>query len=209
MTDDRPEISIFDVAEWLWSFRWLMLACAVAAVIWAAVAWQMSTRASAPAYEIKLQIFSGGTPGRPPGEVADILAAGLSDSELVLVSAPSANPVVFRTVDRQRADRVSAEVATLADAIISEARARESELERLLPTNENALPQYLSTKAFVDGVNSDLVPLIVTNVGPVAVSMRSPTQAILIPVLACGCLFLLIAGAITFVGEWWKWRTDR
>lgn len=185
-----------------------MLGCAVAAVIWAAVASQ-NTGQAAPAYEIKLQIFSGGTPVRPPGEIADILVVGLSGLGLELVSAPSTNPVIFRTGDRQLADGVEAEVITLTKAMIAETSARERELERLLKSNENALPEYLSSKAFLESVDSGLVQLIVTRVEPAAGGARSKMQAIVIPILACGCLFLLVAGAVTFVGEWRKWRLER
>lgn len=207
MTDDRPEISIFDIADWLWSFRWLMLACAAIAIIWATLAWQTS-KSAVQSYEVRLQIYSGGTPLRSPGEIADIVAAGLSIPMATLVSPPSANPVIFLTDDRQKAERIGAELAPLTEAMIAEAGALKIELERLLLTNENALPQYLKTKAFLEGVNSGIVPLIVTSVTPAAGSTRSLMRIILIPVLSCGCLFLLAAGATSFIVEWKKRRAD-
>ncbi|WIY52394.1 hypothetical protein O9Z70_13120 [Devosia sp. YIM 151766] len=206
MTEDNSEISLFDVADWLWSFRWLMLVCAAIGIVSAFVAWQNSSSTPAPSYEIKLQIFSGGTPVRGPGEIADILVAGLDDPRLELISAPAANPVIFRTGDSQLAGSLRAEIAALTDAMMAEVKTQETELERLLPANENALPLYLETKAFIEGVNSGLVSPIVTTVTASTASERSRLPALFLPVMASGLAFLLIAGAISFAREWKRRR---
>lgn len=167
--------------------------------------WQ-NAKPPAPSFEIKLQIFSGGTPVRGPEEIADILVAGLKDPKLTLVSAPSANPVVFQTSDSQVANSVEVEVAALSEAMLAEVSAQEAELERLLPANENALPQYLRAKSFIEGVNSGLVLPIVTTVTPDSTSGPSRVATLLIPVMASGFLFLVIAGAVSFVRAWKRRR---
>lgn len=198
MTEDSSEISLFDMADWLWSFRWLMLACLAIAAGWALFAWQ-NIKDPAPLYEVKLQVFSGGTPVRGTAEIVDILVAQLEDPGLEQVSAPAANPVVYRTSDSQLASRVEAGAAPVTEALLEEVRSQETELKRLLRTNENALPLYLKTKAFIEGVNSGLVSLVMTTVitvTPNTASGRSRTLALLIPLMASGFLFLVIAGSV-------------
>lgn len=203
MSDDRAEISLFDIVIWLWSYRWLALACTALALGWTGLMWQ-NVKAPTPSYEVKLQIFSGGTPVRARDEIADIFAAGLSRPGLNLLSSPSTNPVILQTTDSQLANRVEADVEQLVHALMAEVRAQEAELKRLLPVNENALPIYLKTKAFVEGVNSGLIPPVVTTVSLAAVSQRSSQIALIIPVIVSGFLFLLMAGAVTFSREWKK-----
>jgi uncharacterized protein involved in exopolysaccharide biosynthesis len=206
--DVSEEISLFDIADWLWSFRWLMLVCLAIAIAGAALAWQ-NTKAPEPTYDVKLQIFSGGTPVRGPAEIADIVISGLEDEGLVLKSAQSANPIIFQTTDAQIAGRVEATIATLTDALIEEVRVQEVELGRLVQGNETALSQYLMAKSFIEGVRSGLIPLIETSIAPSTVSQQSRMLALLLPVLASGVLFFLVAGTVSFSREWKKRRALR
>jgi hypothetical protein len=205
MTENDAEISLFQVADWLWSFRWLMLACAIGAIGWAGVAWQNNSPATS--FDIKLQIFSGGTPVRRPDEIADILVAGLGKPGLQLVSSPAQNPVIFRASDGQLANSIEEDVAGLTDAMMIEVREQQTELVRLLPTNETALPHFLRTKAFIEGVNSGLIAPVLTTVSSSEATARSRANVVLLPIVVCGLLFFLTAGAISF-GRTWKKRRE-
>lgn len=201
MQEDSSEISLFDLVDWLWSFRWFLLLCVAMALAGAALAWQ-STRTLSPSYEVRVQIFSGGTPVRDPAEIADILIAGLKNDGLALVSAQSANPIIFQTADMRIVTQAKQTVETLTAAIIEEVRAQEIELGRLLQGNETALPLYLRAKSFNEGTSSGLIPLIVTSIGPGSVSERSRVMAVIMPVLASGVFFFLVAGTLSFVRQW-------
>lgn len=205
MESDHSDTSLFDMADWLWSFRWLMLACLAIAIGWMLWAWQ-NAKDPAPFYEVKLQIFSGGTPVRGPAEIADILVDGIKTANLELVSAPGSNPVIYRTSDSQMANRVEVDVAPVTAALLAEVVSQQSELSRLLRTNENALPQYLSTKSFIEGVKSGLITPVVTTVTLMEASERSRVVTLLVPAISSGFLFLLIAGGISFSREWKRHR---
>lgn len=195
MMEKDSEKSLLEVADWIWSSRWLIVIYAIAAAGWVLLAWQNNP--SVTSFEIKLQIFSGGTPVRAPGEVADILVAGLAKPGLQLVSTSATNPVVFRTTNRQLADSVEEDVSGLVEDIMKEVSAQQIELARLLPTNNTALPQFLSTKAFIEGVNSGLISLVVTTISSSEASVRSRGNVVLLPLVVCSLLFFLTAGATT------------
>lgn len=195
------EISLFDVADWLWSFRWLMLACLAIALAGAALSWQ-GDKPTAAGYEIKLQIFSGGTPARTPGEIADILIAGLKNDDLVLVSAQAANPVIFRASDAETANRAVATAAALTDAVLGEIRQQEVELGHLLASSDAALPHYLTAKSFNEGVRSGLTPLVATSSAPSPTSQPGRLVGIIVPFLISGFAFVIIAGATSFARAW-------
>jgi hypothetical protein len=201
MEENGQQISYFDIADWLWSFRWMMLAFAMLAVAWGSAVW-FNFKALPPHYEIKAQVFSGGTPIRGTGEIADIIVAGLENPKLTLVSAPTASPVIFQTSELGLATEAEARIATIRDALVAEVRDQTVELEGLLPASEAARLQIFKARAFVAGIDSGLVPLIDTVVATRAVPPFNPLPAFFTAALSCAILFLLTAGTVTFVRAW-------
>lgn len=201
MKDEEAEISLFDIAEWFWSFKWLMLACAIVAIAWIALAWQ-NVKATPPSFNVNLQIFSGGTPVRTPEEISDILAAKLDVPGVERLSAPAANPLHYRAADMEKAEAVQSQVDAIVKDMLAEVSAQQDELQRLLTINETALPQYLEAKSFVESVTSGLISPVVTEISSADTSTTSKITSLVLPVVVCGFVFLLIAGTISFIREW-------
>lgn len=215
LRSDAGELTPFDIADWLWSFRWLAAALLVFAAIWTGfLFWTNRGGASnaRPIYELAISVYASGTPLRSPSEIGDIYRAGLRATGLVVASEPAAVPLVWRAETQAVADAAAAEAAEIADRLIADVRSQTDFLAPYLQREivpEVIAGQYLRNIAFLEGVEAGLIEVSRPTVRAVAASSNALGVRLLLPWIACGVLFLGLAGGTTFVSRWRAHRHAR
>jgi hypothetical protein len=221
----EKELDLFDIADWLWSFRWLALGMAAIALVWTVFALVGARGASAapaavtpPTYLLTINIYSSGTPVRAPADIADIYATRLSSESLRLASNPGAEPIIFTTTDRATAEAGLAAAEQIAEQLVADVRSQAAFLTRYKnedPLPEAAATQYIRSIAFLEGLQSGLFDLasatVTEHVRAEVADNESQTNSnmltrLLMPWIFCGFAFLAIAGSVSFANEWQKRR---
>lgn len=209
----RDTIGIFDVVDWLWSFRWLALGLALLAAIGTAYFVLVEKRSPDQAqsgFEVVVDIHGQGTPLRGIAETAEIFESALRSDSLSLVSQSGTVPVIFWTDKKSIAESAEVEGDRIVQLLMAELETRISVLTPLVQRDqatEIATNEYLKTLSFLDGVESGLIE-------PFRVGMRqaSPFEPragyilLALPWILAGLVFLLIAGAATSFRAWRRHR---
>lgn len=204
---DAGELSPFDIADWLWSFRWLAAALLLCAAIWSAFLFWTGTSNSnsRPSYELVVSLYASGTPLRSVSEIVDIYRSGLRTAGLVVTSEAGAVPLVWQAESQTLADAAATEARQIADRLIADVRSQNDSLAPYMQREivpEVIAGQYLRNTAFLDGVETGLIEFSRPTVRAVAAPRSALGVRLLLPWIACGVAFMGLAGGITFVSRW-------
>ncbi len=201
------EIGLFDVADWLWPFRWLGLAFLATAVIWTGVVFWTGRQApvAVPGYTVTTNIYPSGTPVREASDIAGILRSRLASGGLAVRSELGANPVVVNVPTNDATKAVIAAVQEVEGELIADVEAQVTILAPLMSSEnvpDSVAAQYIKNVSFLDG-QANLIRLldpVVTR--RAAAETGTGTTQLLIPWLVCGAAFFAIAGGISFTRAW-------
>ena len=224
MTQEK-QLNQYDVADWIWSFRFLMLVLIVLAATWTAVVAMRSVSEEGDSsssfeakYELKVEIFSAGTPIRDAAEISDILGSNLQSKTLSRVSVQGASPVTFVAASEADAFQALEKIQGIEDQLYQEIQTQADMISSWLnkPTSltESASAQYLRDLAFLAGTNSDLIDLLRPSViegipENILTNPASPgfnTGRFILPWAVAAFAFLIIAGTATFLKGWHRHR---
>ena len=201
------EIGLFDVADWLWPFRWLGLAFLTIAVIWTGVVFWTGRQAPAavPGYTVTTSIYPSGTPVRQSSDIAGILRSRLASVGLTVRSELGANPVVVNVPTNDATKIVIAAVQEVEGELIADVKAQVTILAPLMRSEnvpDSVAAQYIKNVSFLDG-QANLIHLLdpVVTRRAAAETGTGRTQ-IMMPWLVCGAAFFAIAGGISFTRAW-------
>jgi hypothetical protein len=206
------ELSPFDIADWLWSFRWLAGGLILLAAVWTAVLlWTSSSSgpSAPPSYQLVINLYTSGTPVRSVPEIAYIYEARLISPKLWLTSAPGANPVVLHSDSKALAEAAAIQAEEIGAELIAEVRNHMNALAPYMQrddVSEFVVGQFLKNMAFLQGADSGLTDISRTTINEFIPGRPDSRTNLLLPWLACGVAFLVLAGVVTFVSTW---RTRR
>lgn len=201
------EIGLFDIADWIWDFRWLVIGFITLALMWTGITFWTVIKAKPVStnFVVTTTIYPSGTPVRNVPEIASILRSRLTAMSLRFTSALGDNPVVVNVPTSEAAEKVIAIAEALAEDLISDVQAEVNTLTPFM-SNDNVpnyiAAQYIKDVAFLAG-QSRLIRLL----DPV-ISKRPPDPVqpnrmqFLMPWLLCGSAFFAIAGGVTFTKKW-------
>ncbi|MET3926357.1 hypothetical protein [Devosia sp. 2618] len=198
----EQEVSLYDLADWAWSYRFLALVFVVIGIAGAVAAWAVPNVAT-PSYRASFTIYTAGTPVRTAAEIAEILAGQLSDTAAIITSDPGANPVTAE-MSSSGNDTAASTAANVEASLVAEVQERQSVTLPLISGTEGALELNLTADSFLAAHRDGLIKLIQPEF-----SEQSPGRSIrdsIIIIVASGALFFLIAGMHSF---WIHWRRHR
>ncbi|KKB08890.1 hypothetical protein [Devosia chinhatensis] len=207
------ELSPFDIADWLWSFRWLAVALFLGATAWTGsllFANAGSTAVEEPRHDLVIGIYRAGTPVRSVTEIADIYGSRLMSPTRALISEAGAAPVVLRAQNRDAAEAAATESSELAMQLVAEVQAQADTLavymrREIVP--DFIAEQYFTNTAFLAGVQSGLIEISRPVIREVTSARGTgPGIRLALPWITAGVVFLAVAGVISFVSAW---RTRR
>jgi hypothetical protein len=206
------EITPFDIADWFWSFRWLAVSLLLCATVWTAVlfwAARDSNSNSQQSYELIIGLYSSGTPVRSVSAIADIYGARLVSTGLSLASTAGSNPVVLRANSQNEAEVAAVEADQIADQLVADVRSQVNSLAAYMQREdvpEFIAGQYVRNISFLDGVETGLIEVSRTTVREVISPSSGLGIRVALPWIACGVIFFVLAGAVTFVSKWKAYR---
>jgi hypothetical protein len=195
------EISLFDVADWLWSYRVLAVLLALAGLTGAAAVWFFTPPATAT-FRTTVSVYSSGTPVRTATEITDILLGQLADSIPNVVVGTAASPLMVDFVSTADVETARQTIDALEASLLAEVMKLQADTAPLVGTSEAALTLNLDAKAFIEGSNTGLIKIV-----RVAVQELTAQRQLRTPIMvmvAAGFMFLALAGTHSF---WTRWRT--
>lgn len=203
------ELSPFDIADWLWSFRWLAAGLIVCAAIWTALMLLPAGDSNTPeelTHQLVIDLYASGTPVRSVSEITDIYRARLVTPELWMVSAVGANPIVLHSYSKNVTEGAATESRQISDELLADVRSLTDSLAPYMQREfvpEMIAGQYIKNTAFLDGVEAGLIEISRPTVSQLDPPSRGgPGARLSLPWVACGVLFLVLAGGITFISRW-------
>ena len=196
-------MDIYDLADFLWSYRTLAFVLAFMGVVGAIGVWITQVPAK-PTYRLSLIVYTSGTPLRTAREIIEIVVAKLPPTKGVVTSDLGNNPLVIaysEAADAEAARKVATEVEK---RLVNEVEERASTLTKI-PRSPTTLALILETDAFLSGYRSGLISLMQTRISVEAPPSKSPRNSILL-LIASGFVFIVLAGTHGFVTKWQSLR---
>lgn len=219
----QEQLSIYDVAEWFWSFRWLIVGLFALASIWTAIL--VATSPPQPGadassgVQLRVKVLASGTPLRSAEQITDIVSSALNGDEVKMTSFSPATTMLFTAKTSADADAAIAKVGQIESALDKEVRQRiqllAAERSRVLQSTEFAASQYLSAVTFVDGIDAGLAKIVDVSVEQQAgnaakgVPVRVLLSRLIIPWAFAAAVFVVATGLITFARGWKRHRSGR
>jgi hypothetical protein len=193
------EIDIYDIADWLWTFKWLGLVLLVLGLAGSTYIW-ITSDARRSVQEITLTIFSGGNGLQTEEQIAEILGSTAVENGASLLSARATNPVIFSAIDLSSAQAALTAIAAMENLLLDQTRAWVNEITPLINDNPAAFESYTNVRSFLNGLDSGLFKLVTVENQEVQLSVSMARN--LLPLIAATGLFLLIALGGSFANSW-------
>lgn len=201
MAEINRELSLYDVADWIWRYRVLAVLLLATALV-ATVLLLLAPGNDRRSYTATFQIYSAGTPVRSAAEISDILASKFRvDSDAVL-AGPGSLTVTFAT--REAAEGALTTARDVQDSLVAEVTTRLSDVESLIAENEVALSIALQAKSFLGATKADLITLIHGSVRENVIAQ--PRSILAAPAVFFAFVFFGVASLHSF---WRGWRRRR
>ncbi|MBJ7579360.1 hypothetical protein JHC09_15900 [Devosia sp. MC532] len=204
MPQDK-DIDVYDIADWLWSFKWMAAAFLILGLAGSAYMWRAGD--APPSKEIILSVFPGGNVVWSDVQIVEILSATAMESGARVLPSGAASQVVLSVQEAGSEKAVIAVIAEVEGLLLNQTRAWVDEITPLINQNSAAFDSYATARAFLKGLDSGMIKLV-------AVESREvprPTSIMrqLLPLgAACG-LFLLLACGRSFVVGWRRRKTGQ
>lgn len=215
-TTSAEEISIFEIADWLWSFRWLALTLMFFAAAWSsALIWSGSDSSPAAAtYRVTSTIFPSGTHIRSASDIASILKERLNSVGVRVETTEGANPVIAAATSSQDAQLAIATAQELEEQLAADVQAQIDLLSRLIQddnASEFVSSQYVINVSLLDGIRGGLIKIIASSSEEVPPQTSGPARGgrFLLPWALCFGAFIALALGITFAKQWRSHREQK
>ncbi|MDV3253786.1 hypothetical protein DevBK_20795 [Devosia sp. BK] len=219
----QEQFSIYDVAEWFWSFRWLIIGLLALAGIWTAVL--VVTTPSQPVAEptsevqLRVKVLASGTPLRSAEQISDIVSSALDGDEVKMTSISPTTTMLFTARTMADAEAIMDKLQQIDTALETEVRQRvqllANEESRVLQSTEFAASQYLGAVTFVGGIDAGLIKIVDAYLekqpgsAANAVPVRVFLSRLILPWAFAGAVFVVVTGVMTFARGWKRHRSGR
>lgn len=201
MSQEHNELTVFDLVDWVWSYRILAAALGVVCVGWIGFI-TLSPTASSTEYYVHFRLHPTGTPIRSAAEISGMISSLSNDAKLVVVAG---EPAQFTAPTEAAARSLAEQLHTLEQGLVAEVATRLDDLAPYLHSDIDgtALTMYLQSKSFLAGQESGLIDLIDVSESDTAMQApRSRMSQIVYPVVVCGFAFFAIALLTSFFRSW-------
>jgi hypothetical protein len=198
------ETTLFDIADWLWSFRLLALGALVLAALWTSLLVYSATGEPSKKLEMYVSVSASATPIRGVSEIADILATKLASNTISLASAHGANPVILWISDQKFLEEATAKVEEISNQLVADVASQTNLIRPYLDRDvvpDSLAVQYLRNVSFLEAQKTGLLDIATVQVKAYNEPARD-LKSLLIPGIICGLGFLGIAAAISFMRSW-------
>lgn len=207
VTATSSDIGLFDIADWIWSFRWLAIAFVTLAAIWTGIIFWTASKVVPvnTSFVVTITIYPSGTPVRNATEISSILSSRLAAMNVRITSALGDSQVVVNVPTNEAVEKVISVAEKLEDDLTSDVQAQLNLLAPLMSNDyvpEYIAAQYVTDATFLAG-QSGLFRLLDPVVSKRVSNSPEPNRMQLIqPWLFFGLAFGAIAGGITFARKW-------
>lgn len=203
----RDEISIYEVFDRVWAFKWVFVICIAVGLIVGLYQYFQPQKVVIDR-QIVIEVYPAGSPSYTQVELAAQLATQLAKANLTTTSGRSSASLLLRAKpgDEEVVKTISDSITQIVD---DQANDTLNELRAMTLNVGEAVPQFLRFKAFVDGRQSGRIQLFTQRQVETSTTSSTSLRVVIIPViigLAAAFSALII---VSFIRGWRQYRSVR